>query len=163
MSFPQVPWILGSKELGYNGLGAAVNTYSNAGRVPVTSDYGREEQAMRAYLTEGERRAYALNNRGPVRYTDDGAIHPDILSAYWKHGFYVFEGVLRQDELDELRADVDDMMSRLPTHPGSDVDAAGRPALAHNCKAPTLFWSKPLGDPFGGYRTRQRSPSGQDA
>ena len=91
---------------------------------------------MRAYLTEGERRAYALNNRGPVRYTDDGRFTRTSYRLTGS-GFYVFEGVLRQDELDELRADVDDAMSRLP-HPGSDVDAAGRPALAW-CKAPTLF------------------------
>ena len=122
----------------------------HAPRAEHVGDYGADEAAMRDYLAQGKQRAHALNNRGPVRYTDDGAIHPDILSAYWKYGFYVFEDVLRQDELDELRADVKDMMSRLPTHPGSDVDAIGRPALAHNCKAPTLFWSKPLGDPFGG-------------
>ena len=33
---------------------------------------------------------------------------------------------------------------------GSTVDKEGRPALGANCQAPTLFWSKPLGDPFGG-------------
>ena len=30
------------------------------------------------------------------------------------------------------------------------MDAKGRQALAADCAAPTLFWSKPLGDPFGG-------------
>ena len=29
------------------------------------------------------------------------------------------------------------------------ADAKCRPALAHGCDAPTLFWSKPLADPFG--------------
>ena len=33
---------------------------------------------------------------------------------------------------------------------GAQVDKHGRPALANGCKAPTLFWSKPLGDPLGG-------------
>jgi hypothetical protein len=33
---------------------------------------------------------------------------------------------------------------------GSAVDAKGRPALGVGHEAPTLFWSKPLGDPFGG-------------
>ena len=91
----------------------------HAPRAEHVGDYGADEAAMRDYLAQGKQRAHALNNRGPVRYTDDGAIHPDILSAYWKYGFYVFEDVLRQDELDELRADVKDMMSRLPSHPGS--------------------------------------------
>ena len=30
------------------------------------------------------------------------------------------------------------------------MDAQGRPALGVGLTAPTLFWSKPLGDPFGG-------------
>ena len=62
-------------------------------------DYGSEEAAMQAYLKEGERRAFALGNRGPVRYTADGRIDPAILDAYWRCGFYVFEGVLKPDEL----------------------------------------------------------------
>ena len=35
-------------------------------------DYGPEETAMRAYLAEGERAAFALGNRGPIRFTADG-------------------------------------------------------------------------------------------
>ena len=31
-------------------------------------DYGPEEAAMQAYLRQGERRAYALGNRGPIRF-----------------------------------------------------------------------------------------------
>ena len=113
-------------------------------------DYGSEEAAMQAYLQEGERRAFALGNRGPVRYTADGRIDPAILDAYWAQGFYVFEGVLKPDELADLEADFKSIMDRLPSEKGSAVDAKGRPALAADCKAPTLFWSKPLGDPFGG-------------
>jgi hypothetical protein len=113
-------------------------------------DYGAEEAAMQAYLREGEKRAFALGNRGPIRYTDDGKIHPDILDAYWRCGFYVFEGVLKPDELADIEADFKDILDRLPSEKGSPVDAKGRPALAADCKAPTLFWSKPLADPFGG-------------
>ncbi|HEX4892773.1 MAG TPA: phytanoyl-CoA dioxygenase family protein, partial [Hyphomicrobiaceae bacterium] len=43
-----------------------------------------------------------------------------------------------------------DIIERLPVEKGAPVDKHGRPALAYGCKAPTLFWSKPLGDPFGG-------------
>lgn len=105
---------------------------------------------MQAYLREGEARAMALGNRGPVRYTADGAVHPDILEAYWRCGFYVFEGVLRAEELADIEADLKNILDRLPARKGSPVDAKGRPALGADCTAPTLFWSKPLADPFGG-------------
>jgi hypothetical protein len=113
-------------------------------------DYGAEEAAMQAYLREGERRAFALGNRGPVRFTSSGELHPDILDAYWRCGFYVFEGVLKPDELADIERDVKDILDRLPVEKGAPLDARGRPALAADCQAPTLFWSKPLGDPFGG-------------
>lgn len=114
------------------------------------ADYGSEQQAMEAYLREGERRAYALGNRGPIRFTAEGKLHPEILEAYGRVGFYVFEGVLKPEELADIDADVKAILDRLPTEQGSPVDAKGRPALAHGLKAPNLFWSKPLGDPFGG-------------
>ncbi len=112
--------------------------------------YGRESAAMAKYLKAGEARAYALGNRGPVRFGKDGKLHPDILDAYRRCGFYVFEGVFDQVELDQIEADVLDIMERLPVEQGSPVDKHGRPALARDCTAPTLFWSKPLADPFGG-------------
>ena len=113
-------------------------------------DYGTDEQAMRDYLRAGARRAMALGNRGPIRFTSDGALHPDILDAYWRCGFYVFEGVLGAEELADIEADVKHIQNRLPREKGASVDAQGRPALGADCAAPTLFWSKPLGDPFGG-------------
>jgi Phytanoyl-CoA dioxygenase (PhyH) len=120
---------------------------------PVTSltvDYGPEEAAMRAYLQDGERRAFGLGNRGPIRFTADGALHPDILEAYWRCGFYVFEGVFGGEELADIEADFRDILDRLPAGKDSLSDAKGRPALGVGMKAPSLFWSKPLGDPFGG-------------
>jgi len=114
------------------------------------TDYGTEEAAMQAYLRDGEERAFALSNRGPVRYTDEGQIHPEILEAYWRCGFYIFEGVIDSDELRDIEADLHDILDRLPAEEGSLVDTKGRPALGADCEAPTLFWSKPLADPFGG-------------
>ncbi|MBM3648333.1 MAG: phytanoyl-CoA dioxygenase family protein [Alphaproteobacteria bacterium] len=113
-------------------------------------DYGSEEVAMQAYLREGERRAAALGNRGPIRFTASGDLHPEILDAYWRCGFYVFEGVLKPDELADIERDLHDILDRLPVERGAAVDAKGRPALATDCKGPALLWSKPLGDPFGG-------------
>ncbi|SJZ38738.1 Phytanoyl-CoA dioxygenase (PhyH) [Enhydrobacter aerosaccus] len=112
--------------------------------------YGSEEAAMQAYLREGEKRALALGNRGPIRFTASGELHPDIVEAYWRCGFYVFEGVLKADELADIERDVKDILDRLPVERGAKVDAKGWPALASDCAAPTLLWSKPLGDPFGG-------------
>jgi Phytanoyl-CoA dioxygenase (PhyH) len=113
-------------------------------------DYGSEEAAMQAYLREGEKRAATLGNRGPIRFTESGELHPDILEAYWRCGFYVFEGVLRPDELADIERDLRDILDRLPVERGAPVDGKGRPALAADCKGPNLLWSKPLGDPFGG-------------
>lgn len=113
-------------------------------------DYGPEEAALRAYCEAGAQRAMALGNRGPIRFTADGRVHPDILEAYSRCGFYVFEGVLRPEELVDLEADLKDILDRLPAERGSPVDRKGRPALGTDLEATTLFWSKPLADPFGG-------------
>jgi len=114
------------------------------------ADYGSEEAAMQAYLRAGETRAYALGNRGPIRFTDEGELAPDIVEAYWRCGFYVFEGVLKPDELADIERDLHDILERLPVEKGAAVDRKGRPALAADCAAPTLYWAKPLADPFGG-------------
>ena len=116
----------------------------------VNTDYGPEEAAMAAYLEAGTARAYALGNRGPIRYAADGALAPDILDAYRQTGFYVFEGVLGAAELADIERDVDTLLERAPAYPGAAVDRHGRPALGVGCQAPTFFWARPLGDPFGG-------------
>jgi len=114
------------------------------------SDYGDQQAAMQVYLADGEKRAFALGNRGPMRFSADGRVHPDILAAYWRCGFYVFEGVLAADELVDIEADFRDILDRLPSERRSPHDRQGRPALGADCKAPTLQWSRPLGDPVGG-------------
>src|SRR5262245_39069008 len=92
-------------------------------------DYGSEEAAMQAYLRDGEKRAAALGNRGPIRFTAAGELDPGILEAYWRCGFYVFEGVLKPDELGDIERDVCDILDRLPVERGAALDARGRPAL----------------------------------
>lgn len=116
----------------------------------VAADYGEQQSAMSDYLAAGARRAQELGNRGPIRFTADGKVHPDILAAYWRCGFYVFEDVLKADELADIEADLQDILERLPVFRGSPVDRHGRPALAHDNQAPILNWSRPLGDPLGG-------------
>lgn len=112
--------------------------------------YGAEEAAMQAYLADGARRAMDLGNRGPVRFVGDGALHPDIVEAYWRTGFYVFENVLQPDELDDIERDLFEIQDRLPVARDATVDAKGRPALGVGSAAPGLFWARPLSDPFGG-------------
>jgi hypothetical protein len=115
------------------------------------ADDDAQARAMRDYLREGEARAMALGNRGPIRFDAHGRVHPDILEAYRRCGFYVFEGVLPKDELADIERDIrDNVLERLPVRRGASVDARGRPAIGVDSEAPTLFWSKPLADPFGG-------------
>jgi hypothetical protein len=113
-------------------------------------DYGAEEAAMQAYLRAGEQRAAALGNRGPIRFTAKGELHPEIVEAYWRCGFYIFEGVLKADELLDIEHDLHDILDRLPVEKGMALDAKGRPALAVDCKGPVLHWARPLSDPWGG-------------
>ena len=68
-------------------------------------DYGPLEEAMQAYLHEGEERAMALGNRGPIRFDADGSLHPDILTAFSRCGFYILEDALGADELADIGAD----------------------------------------------------------
>ena len=46
-----------------------------------TIEYGARTADMQAYMAEGEARAMALGNRGPITFTDDGALSPDILES----------------------------------------------------------------------------------
>jgi len=113
-------------------------------------DYGAEEAAMQAYLRAGEQRAAALGNRGPIRFTDKGELHPEIVEAYWRCGFYICEGVLKADELADIERDLHDILDRLPVEKGAALDAKSRPALAADCRGPVLHWARPLSDPWGG-------------
>ena len=112
--------------------------------------YGDAEAAMRAYLIAGEAQALALDNRGPIRFDKDGNIDPVILDAYSRYGFYIFENVLDDAELEEIKIDLDIMRDKFPTDPNSEVNHRGEKALGAGNKALNLVWSKPLGDPLGG-------------
>ena len=103
-------------------------------------DPAAEEAAMTEYMREGQERAYALDNRGPVRFDAKGELHEDILEAYWRCGFYVFEGVLGKEELADIERDFQDILESLPSEKDSPVDAQGQPALGVGCEAPTSFW-----------------------
>ena len=114
------------------------------------TDYGEAEAAMVTYRAEGEARAHALGNRGPVRYTPDGKLDPAIVDSYTEHGFYIFTGVLDAAERAEIEADIARLLDNAPTTKGSPVDAHGRPALGHGLEGRNVSWVRPLSDPLGG-------------
>lgn len=105
---------------------------------------------MADYLAAGEQRAHETGNRGPVRYGPDGKLHPDILSAYWEQGFYVFTDVVDAAEIAELRDDVGDVVDRAPVRTGAEVDKHGRPALGRDFAVEPYVLVAPLSDPYGG-------------
>ncbi len=105
---------------------------------------------MAAYQKEGLRRAQEIGNKGPARFDANGRLHPDILAAYWQHGYYIFEGVVDQTEIEALRRDAGNMLERAPVSPGAKVDAQGRPALGVDAPRELYTIIKPLTDPAGG-------------
>lgn len=119
---------------------------------PVSVEPTRAEHAasMATYQKEGLRLAAEIGNRGPVRLDGAGKLHPDILAAYWKHGFYVFEGVVGADEVEELRRDAGMMLERAPVAPDARVDARGREALGLDAARNPYNLVRPLSDPVGG-------------
>ena len=88
---------------------------------PVATDYGEHEAAMAAYRAAGEARARTLGNRGPISFNADGSLGEDILEAYWRCGFYVFENVLRSEELADIERDIDRILDRAPTEPDASA------------------------------------------
>ncbi|MBT3532488.1 MAG: phytanoyl-CoA dioxygenase [Rhodospirillaceae bacterium] len=107
-------------------------------------------ETMAAYIRQGEQRAHALSNRGPIKLDGSGNLDAAILEAYWRHGFYVFENVIGEEELAELRADVARVLAGAPTAPDGGYDAQGNPAIGGEFALPPYGWAKPLSDPLGG-------------
>jgi Phytanoyl-CoA dioxygenase (PhyH) len=117
--------------------------------VPIV-DYGEDEAAMVRYRAEGEERAQRLGNRGPLLLDEADRLDPRILAAYDRCGFYVFEGLLDREELDDIERDVADLLDRAPVGRDATVDRRGRTALGVGHQARNLVWVRPLSDPVGG-------------
>jgi hypothetical protein len=127
------------------------------------------EKQISEYVAEGDRKARALDNRGPIRFDADGSLHPDILDAYWKDGFYVFQDVLGGEELADLRSDLDDTFTRAPIGKDAEVDAQGKPPIGSDLDRKTFRFGKPLSDPngetgnvYGRYEVRMSEPDTPD-
>jgi hypothetical protein len=115
--------------------------------------FDAQAKAMETYFRDGEARAQGLGNRGPVRFTVDGKLSSEILDAYHEFGFYIFQDVVGEEELGELRSELHAMLDRLPTGRQSTFDRRGRPALGLGLPLSPFQWAKPLGDPLGGTDT----------
>jgi hypothetical protein len=124
-----------------------MNELSKTSAEPTRAEHAA---GMEAYMRDGVRRADAIAARGPVRFDDAGTLHPDILDAFRKHGYFIFEGVIGPDEITELRADADNMLARAPAQRGAKLDALGRPALGLDYARDPYTFIKPLSDPWGG-------------
>ena len=101
------------------------------------------------YFINGERRAHALGNRGPLRFDANSALAQDIVDAYDETGFYVFEGVIGATELADLVHDYQDMHARAPTSSTAAV-AKDKAVLGRETDGPGFHFAKPLSDPLGG-------------
>lgn len=111
--------------------------------------------AMTDYIEGGVKRAMALGNRGPIELDSAGRLDPSILDAYWRCGFYVFEGVIAEAELADLRADLERVLAGAPVEPGATLDAVGRPAIGQEFTGASFNLAKPLSDPVGGTSINQ--------
>ncbi|NKB98696.1 MAG: phytanoyl-CoA dioxygenase [Pseudomonadales bacterium] len=110
----------------------------------------KHNEAMREYVGAGTDRAHSLGNRGPIRFDANGKLAQDILDAYWEHGFYVFEGLVAENEISLLRHDYDYILDRAPVDNSADIDLYGRPALGIDFARRPYSMIKPLSDPWGG-------------
>ena len=110
----------------------------------------RSEDAIAAYVKEGEQNARALDNRGPIQFDDSGTLDQRILHAFWHYGFYVLEGVLGDEELNDLQTDLDGVFERAPYKKDASIDAKGRPAVGSGLEKSPFRFTKPLSDPNGG-------------
>ena len=128
----------------------SVGTTDSATKAATAPSRAAHAAGMAEYQRRGLRLADEIGNRGPIRFDTQGKLHPDILTAYWKHGFYVFEGVIALAELDELRADANNMIKRAPLRRDGTLDALGRPALGLDYARNPYTFIKPLSDPWGG-------------
>jgi hypothetical protein len=79
-----------------------------------TSAVAADGQNFQHYCEQGEAAALRLGNRGPLRFLPCGRLHPDIVQAYWRCGFYVLEGAIESDELNQLTNDFEELITNAP-------------------------------------------------
>ena len=65
--------------------------------------YGEYAGEMESYILRGEKKALELENRGPIKFDENGKLCPKIRKSYSDNGFYIFENVINPDELNDIK------------------------------------------------------------
>ena len=74
----------------------------SVGKVPAAANDASADSSLQAYFCDGEARALALPNRGPIRFDAAGRLVQEIVDTYYEYGFYVFKNVLSSEELADI-------------------------------------------------------------
>ena len=83
-----------------------------------------------AWQAAAREAALALPNRGPIELDETGRLQPHILRSLEELGFYVFTGVISEEELSDLRADLTHVLARSSTHSTSGAVTPDQAAQA---------------------------------
>ena len=87
---------------------------------------------------------------GQLKFGADGKLAPEIIEAYRRTGFYVFEGLILADEIGLLQDEMQSLLERAPVDNGAATDQQGRPAFGQEFAKPVYTLIRPLSDPWGG-------------
>lgn len=93
--------------------------------------------------------ALSLPNRGPLVVEERESVDRSITDAYWKFGFYVLKGVISASEIDEMRAEFQDLLERSPASSDATTDLKGRPLSFDEVQRKLFRFARPLTDPYG--------------
>ena len=107
-------------------------------------------ESQQAYIAAGIKRASELGNRGPVKFESDGTLAKEIICAYERTGFYVFENLVNEDEIIQLQNEAQMLLDRAPVDNRATTDRLGRPAFGLEFTKPVYTLIRPLSDPWGG-------------
>ena len=113
-------------------------------------DYGTEECSMVRYQEDGTRNALALDNRSAIRFDEEGRLDPFILQSYSNNGFYIFEGIIKEKELQEIEKDLTNLLDHAPVTKGARMTQQGGQSFNSACRLQEITWVKPLSDEAGG-------------
>lgn len=105
---------------------------------------------MNDFFAQRTKQALELPNRGPLEISSDGDISEDILEAYWEHGFYVLEDVIKTNEIGDLREEFEKLLERAPSSSTSTTDNNARVLAFDDVERKLFHFVKPLSDPYGG-------------
>ncbi|MEE2752660.1 MAG: phytanoyl-CoA dioxygenase family protein [Candidatus Latescibacterota bacterium] len=108
------------------------------------------EEAICKYVDKGDQAARQLPNRGPIIIKKDGTIDTGFQDVFKEYGFYVFENVILDLELLDLRTEMDSVFERALDNIDSSVDSQVTPKLGSDLDKPSFRFTKPLSDPNGG-------------